>query len=141
VDSEREMILVVEDGDAVRTLVCDMLRQQGYEVMEARNGPDALKIWQQYADEIDLVVTDVLMPNMSGGELALQIASLRPETKVLFMSGYTGENILGDFERLEDLFLQKPFTASALAEKVRRVLEDPWEGLSGFRKPTAQTPQ
>jgi CheY-like chemotaxis protein len=135
----RQTILVVEDGDSVRTLISEMLRQYGYSVIEARNGQDALKIWQNDPDAVNLVLTDVLMPHMSGGELALRMTGLRPQTRFLFMSGYTGSNILNEYEQVDRLFLQKPFTASMLHDKVRQVLEGDWEGLEAFRRRSAQT--
>jgi CheY-like chemotaxis protein len=132
-----ETILVVEDGEAVRRLVCDMLTQIGYEVLEARDARDALKLWERNRDDIALVLTDVLMPHMSGGEMALKMAEIAPSTRVLFMSGYTGDDILHEFDGVDELFLQKPFTSMALQEKVRQVLEGPWNGLHARRRTSA----
>ena len=132
--SRRETILVVEDGEAVRRLVCEMLVTSGYEVIEARDAREALRIWERDPERIDLVLTDVLMPHMSGGELALRISEIRPQARVLFMSGYAGEDILLEFNRVNELFLQKPFTSSVLEEKIRTILDRPWQGLHAFRK-------
>jgi DNA-binding NtrC family response regulator len=134
VPAGRETILVVEDGEAVRKLVCEMLTAHGYNVIEARDAREAKRIWERDPDAIDLVLTDVLMPHISGGELALAMSDIRPETRVLFMSGYPGEDILQEFERIEELFLQKPFTSGTLVEKIRNILDRPWEGLNAFRK-------
>jgi CheY-like chemotaxis protein len=134
VPSKRETILVVEDGEAVRRLVCEMLVTSGYEVMEARDAREALRIWEREPEGINLVLTDVLMPHMTGGELALAISEMRPATRILFMSGYAGEDILHEFDRVDELFLQKPFTSSMLEEKIRTILDRPWHGLKAFRK-------
>ena len=125
---------MVEDGEAVRRLVCEMLATGGYEVLEARDAREALRIWERRQHDIALVLTDVLMPHMSGGELALAIAGIRPETRILFMSGYAGEDVLHGFDRVHELFLQKPFTSSMLEEKIRKILDHAWEGLQHFRK-------
>jgi DNA-binding NtrC family response regulator len=136
---ERQTILVVEDGEAVRKLVCEMLTNSGYNVLEARDARDALRIWGADPAGIDLVLTDVLMPHMSGGELALKMAEIRPETRVLFMSGYAGEDILSEFVDIDELFLQKPFTSHMLQEKIRRALDSDWEGIRRFcRQASAQ---
>lgn len=128
---------MVEDGEAVRKLVCEMLASNGYAVVEASNARDALTIWERDPESIDLVLTDVIMPHISGGELAQQLAERRPTTRILFMSGYTGEEILQQFQRLDEVFLQKPFTAHMLDEKIRLVLDRPWDGLEAFRRPVA----
>jgi len=126
--------LVVEDGEAVRRLVCEMLVTSGYEAVEARDAREALRIWERNPKAIDLVLTDVLMPHVSGGELAMAISEMRPETRILFMSGYAGEDILSEFDRVNELFLQKPFTSGMLEEKIRNILDRPWQGLQAFRK-------
>jgi CheY-like chemotaxis protein len=111
-----------------------MLVNSGYEVLEARDAREGLRIWERDPERIDLVLTDVLMPHMSGGELAVTISEIRPETRVLFMSGYAGEDILHEFDRVSELFLQKPFTSTMLEEKIRTILDRPWRGLKAFRK-------
>jgi CheY-like chemotaxis protein len=119
-----EVVLVVEDETAVRALVKDVLTSNGYTVLEASRGDEALSICDQHKGPIHLMVTDVIMPQMSGRELATRLASLRPDMKVLFMSGYTNEGIVhqGVLER-DTAFLQKPFTPNSLARKVREVLD------------------
>ncbi|MHB8654282.1 MAG: response regulator [Terriglobia bacterium] len=123
-----ETILVVEDEDTIRSLVRGILVSRGYTVLEANGGVGGLSICQQYPHTIHLLLTDVVMPRMSGPELAGKMASLRPETKVLFMSGYTNKAI-GQDGLLEKstAFIEKPFTPQALAKKVREVLDAPAE--------------
>ncbi len=130
----RETILVVEDGDAVRNLVCRMLVQNGYRVLEARDGRAALDICENHSGSIQLVLTDVVMPNMSGGELASRLARLQPGLRVLLMSGYTAEPVVQRLGRDSIAFLPKPFTSITLAEKVRQVLDAPWNGIPLGRK-------
>jgi CheY-like chemotaxis protein len=127
-----ETILIVEDEDQVRALARTVLTRHGYEVLEARNGDDALGICQARAAKIDLVVTDVVMPRMTGPQLIRHMGGLRPETKVIFMSGYPDNSIVhhGVLDR-GIVFLAKPLTPEALLRKVREVLdgasqEAPW---------------
>jgi PAS domain S-box-containing protein len=119
-----EVVLLVEDDSAVRALAGRVLRAHGYTVLEAANGEEALRSGQAHAGPIDLVLTDVVMPRMSGKELATQLAAQRPAVKMVFMSGYT-DNALFHHGQLEgDVeFLHKPFTPAALAGIVRRVLD------------------
>ena len=84
-----ETVLLVEDEDAVRALAREVLRRQGYVVLEARHGVDALRVAERHTDDIHLMITDVVMPHMSGRELAERLGSVRPKMKVLFMSGAT----------------------------------------------------
>lgn len=119
-----ETILLVEDDGAVRKLAMQILKKQGYKVLEAKHGGDALLISKKYQDLIHLMVTDVVMPGMNGRELAENLLAMRPEMKVLYISGYTDNAIvhLGVLEP-ETHFIQKPFTMEALAKKVREVLD------------------
>jgi two-component system cell cycle sensor histidine kinase/response regulator CckA len=119
-----EAILVVEDEDIVRTLACRGLREQGYTVFEARNGAEGLRMFEARPHGIDLVVTDVVMPEMGGRELAQRLAVLEPALPVLYMSGYTGEDVIqrGLLEPGAP-FQQKPFTPEALARTVRLMLD------------------
>jgi two-component system, cell cycle sensor histidine kinase and response regulator CckA len=118
-----ETILVVEDEPAVRDACTEFLRMQGYNILEAKDGLDALSAAKQHSSPIHLVLTDVVMPNLSGGELAEQIRHLRPGIKVLFVAGYAGRRVLD--HKVVDVdgnFLQKPYTLKQLAAKIREVL-------------------
>src|SRR5262249_5817553 len=97
-DSRRggETVLLVEDEDAVRALAREVLRRQGYAVLEARHGVDALRIAERHADDIHLMITDVVMPHMSGRDLAQRLSAVRPRMKVLFMSGYSDHAVHRD---------------------------------------------
>jgi CheY-like chemotaxis protein len=119
-----ETILLVEDEAEVRSLASELLQQMGYTVLEAALPTDAMSIVDQHVGRIDVVLTDVIMPRMSGPKLAAAIAAARPETKILFMSGYAGDAIArhGMLERARH-FLEKPFTPATLAAKVREVLD------------------
>ena len=118
-----ETILLVEDETAVRRAAAEFLSLRGYTVLEAKDGLDALSVAKNYASTIHLVVTDVVMPNMSGGQMAKELSRLRPETRLLFVSGYAGKTVLDHsvFD-LETNFLQKPFTLKQLSSKIRETL-------------------
>jgi len=119
-----ETILVVEDEEVVRALACRGLREQGYTVLEAKHGLEALEWIERDGTGIDLVISDVVMPELSGRELGTRLASLRPELPVLYMSGYTGDDVIQ--RGLLDPgvpFQQKPFTPEGLARKVREMLD------------------
>ena len=119
-----ETILVVEDEEDVRKLAVRILERQGYKVLEASQGLDGFLIAEKYEDLIHLLVTDVVMPKISGRELADRIAEIRPEIKVLYMSGYTDNAIVHHGVLGEGMkFIQKPFTVDGLARKVREVLD------------------
>ena len=119
-----ETILLVEDDEAIRRLTRDFLEKEGYKVIEARNGQEALWEIVRHAGVIHLMMTDVVMPGMSGKELAEKLAANRPELKVLYMSGYADAAIVrhGVLDS-EKAFLQKPFALQVLAEKLRAVLD------------------
>jgi PAS domain S-box-containing protein len=119
-----ETVLLVEDELEVRGLARDILRQQGYTILESADGDEALRIGREHAGPIHLLVTDVVMPLMGGRELADRLRAGRRETKVLYVSGYTDDAILRQgVSETGTAFLPKPFTASALAHKVRQVLD------------------
>jgi PAS domain S-box-containing protein len=119
-----ETVLLVEDEPAVRGLARDILHQQGYTVLEAADGDEALRVGRDHGGPIHLLVTDVVMPQMGGRELADRLQAGRREVKVLYVSGYTDDAILHQgVSETGTAFLPKPFTASALAHKVREVLD------------------
>ena len=119
-------MLVVEDDATVRRLIGEVLRCQGYTVVEVGNGQDAATLAETQLGQIHLLVTDVVMPGMSGHQLAGRLQSRRADLKVLFLSGYTDDAILRHRVREPGTpFLPKPFTPAALARKVREVLDQP----------------
>jgi signal transduction histidine kinase/CheY-like chemotaxis protein len=119
-----ERVLVVEDEPAVRNLVRTVLKKQGYSVVQASDGPEALRLAGEYEGPIHLLLTDTVMPLMNGLELARRLSAIRPETRVLVMSGYTEDRAVRHGALSADTsFLQKPFTPDALAKKVREVLD------------------
>jgi two-component system, cell cycle sensor histidine kinase and response regulator CckA len=119
-----ETILLVEDEKGVRAMIRHILKQEGYTVLEAGNSQEAFQHADQHKDAIHLMVTDVVMPGMGGREVAERIKSSRPDMKVLFVSGYTGDAIAhhGVLDKGVN-FLEKPFTAEGLTSKVRGVLD------------------
>ncbi len=119
-----ETILLVEDSEDLRQMTGAFLRMQGYTVVEATNGAEAVGVIQQYKARIHLMLTDVILPGISGPELAKRVASLRPEMKVLYASGYTGD-VLQRYGIPESNapFIEKPFSFDFLAQKVRGLLE------------------
>ncbi len=119
-----ETVLLVEDEPAVRRATAEFLSLQGYTVLEGKDGLDALSVAKNYGSIIHLAVSDVVMPNMSGGQLAKELAQLRPETKLLFVSGYAGKTVLDHkVVDLETNFLQKPYTLKQLSLKIRAALD------------------
>lgn len=127
-----ETVLVVEDEDIVRGLVREILVEAGYRVLEARQGEEALSLCAAYEQPIQLLLTDVVMPEITGKEVADRLHALRPETRVLFMSGYTVESIVHQGMLDADVeFIQKPFTPDALVKKVREVINS--NGKSGTK--------
>lgn len=119
-----ETVLLVEDEEPLRRATVEFLRLRGYTVLEARDGVDALSVSKNHGSTIHLTVTDVVMPHMSGGELAREMEALRPQTRMLFVSGYAGQTVLDHkVVDVENNFLQKPFTLKQLASKVRTVLD------------------
>lgn len=117
-----ETILLVEDDDAVRLLIRDELRKLGYRIVEARNGIEACLIATPYMGKLRLLLTDIVMPGMSGTELARQLRVIKPELNVFFISGYDDDIGIGVGDR-SIAYLQKPFTTEVLAERVRHLLD------------------
>ena len=121
-----ETILLVEDDASVRLLLRDALRKLGYRVIEARQGLEACLLASQELDRLDLLLTDMVMPGMGGRELAQHLMAIKPELRILFMSGFTDDvGILAGHERGTSGFLQKPFTPELLARTVRKILDAP----------------
>jgi PAS domain S-box-containing protein len=140
-----ETVLIVEDETNLRRMACHYLETQGYKILEAADGAAAVQICVAHNGPIHLLLTDVIMPGMNGHEVAKRVVSLRPNTKVLYMSGYA-ENAIGHNGTLDEgiNLLQKPFTLQALKEKVREVLdvekvpqEGPMRGQVAERGPTS----
>jgi two-component system cell cycle sensor histidine kinase/response regulator CckA len=121
-----ETILLVEDDAGVRGATRRFLEAHGYTVLEATQGREALRLCEKHCGPIDLLITDVVMPEMSGRDVAERLKPSRPNMKVLFMSGYTDKAIVhrGELDP-GTAFLQKPFTPDALSRKVREVLDSP----------------
>jgi PAS domain S-box-containing protein len=119
----RETILVVDDEEAVRSVVCTTLRRKGYAVLEAEGGPEAISVAEAHGAEIDLLLTDVVMPNLRGPDLAERLAVGRPGLRVLFISGHTDENGWKDNVAWPSArFLRKPFTPDQMLSQVQEVL-------------------
>jgi len=119
-----ETVLMVEDDEAVRNFSKKVLKRSGYNILEAQDGEEALMVSRAHEGPIHLLLTDVVMPKMSGRELADRLQELRPETKVLFMSGYTDNAIIRHGTLRSDVnFMQKPFTPELLSQRIRRILD------------------
>jgi two-component system cell cycle sensor histidine kinase/response regulator CckA len=122
--SGTETLLIVENEGAIRNLLQMALRKSGYTVLVAESGREALEIVRAHAGAIHLLITDVVMPDMSGPELVGQLVTIRPETQTLFMSGYM-DQALGEHGILPTNvnFIQKPFSPKVIAQKVRDILD------------------
>lgn len=135
-----ETILVVDDEPDVRDLAREVLVARGYEVLEAGDGDEALRVAEAHPAPIHLLLTDVVMPRLNGVELARQLTQLRPDTKVLYMSGFlvvgAGQHATAGGLSLEPgtPILAKPFSTDALARKVHEVLERPTPPRSPFSR-------
>jgi DNA-binding NtrC family response regulator len=126
-----ETILVVEDEDDIRDMVREFLERKGYIVVAANNGNDALQVAQRYKGAIHLLLTDVVMPQVGGPELAQQIKSMRPRIKILFTSGFPDHAAINEnFTDQSATILQKPYPLNTLASRIRQMLDT-----------TATTPQ
>ncbi len=132
-----ETILVVDDEADIREMVRDVLEAKGYTVLEAGDGADALLVAGLYPEPIHLALSDVLMPTMSGPDMAEDLKAVRPDTKVVFMSGYTTE-VMGQYGVLRSgaPFIAKPFSPDVLVRKLREVLDY----RSPFAKRSAPVP-
>ena len=124
----KETVLLVEDDNQVRSIAAMALEMSGYDVLVAANGEEALPLCERYNSKIDLLLTDVVMPRMSGQELSSRLLKLRPDTRVLYMSGYSENAIIhhGVMEEGTD-FIEKPFSPETLTRKIREVLDSPRE--------------
>ncbi len=126
----KETLLVAEDEGALREAICDYLRSLGYTVLTASSGQEALSAACEHEGQIDLLITDIVMPKMSGRELSQTLGSLRPDLKTIHMSGYTDDAVLRHgIKKSDATFLQKPFSLGTLARKVRDTL-DPAEAAA-----------
>jgi two-component system, cell cycle sensor histidine kinase and response regulator CckA len=119
-----ETVLLAEDEDPVRAVTAQLLQVLGYRVLQASSGAEALRLAETSQEKIHLLLADVVMPGLSGRQLADTLTSRDPGLKVLFQSGYTDDAIIRcGIRQAEVAFLQKPFTVGVLAEKLREVLE------------------
>ncbi|HET9226207.1 MAG TPA: response regulator, partial [Thermoanaerobaculia bacterium] len=118
-DSGTETILLVEDESEVRRVLHQILLGKGYRVIQAESGEEALAMARMFRGPIHLLLTDVTMPQMKGPELATRLVAERPQTRVLFMSGYNDESLSA-----EETILQKPFAAQTLTQTIRSILDD-----------------
>ena len=122
----QDTILLVEDEEAVRSFAARALRMRGYQVLEAGGGEEALEIVKQGTSKIDLIITDVVMPNMDGPTMVRAVKAMNPALPVIFMSGYAEEAFRRNDQNSEDIhFLPKPFGLKQLAAKVKEVLSAP----------------
>jgi CheY-like chemotaxis protein len=117
-----ETVLIVEDDEGVRVVASRILRDQGYKVLEARRASEARRIWEKHGPSVDLLLTDVVMPDVNGPRLAEELEKTRPGLRVLYMSGYPGAGGLVGPEGSALTCIEKPFTPSSLAAKVREML-------------------
>jgi len=119
-----ETILLVDDEESLRTVVVDLLRQLGYQMISAASGKEALALAEKHPTKIDLLITDVIMDEMPGPELAEMLLSSRPEMKVIFISGFAeGSLAPNGVLKPGTILVQKPFTIKVLSAKVREVLD------------------
>ena len=117
-------VLLAEDEPRLRNLVCEALQRQGYTVLVARDGAEAMRLSEQYLGPIHILLSDVVMPGMSGRQLADRLAPVRPEIRVVYMSGHDEATILRyGVSRPGTVFLQKPFTLETLARKLREAVD------------------
>ncbi len=120
-----ETILVAEDDQSIRDSLCDLLQDKGYKVLSAANGREGLNLSRDYEGSIDLLITDVVMPEMGGTELAEALFQQRPETKILYMTGHPGNVTLQHGLDSQAAFLQKPLEMEVLSRKLHSLLRHP----------------
>jgi two-component system cell cycle sensor histidine kinase/response regulator CckA len=121
----QSVILVVDDDAAVRQVTARVLERQGYRVLQAGEGAEALRVARELSGPLDLLLTDVVMPGMNGRELGEQLAALRPETRLLYMSAYTEDEVVLRGIRVSEVgFVYKPFSLEGLEAAVKRALSD-----------------
>jgi two-component system cell cycle sensor histidine kinase/response regulator CckA len=118
----RKIILVVDDTPAIRKMICQILARHGYTVLEAADGREALEVSEAHNHGIHLLLTDIIMPRMNGGELAEHLRRINPRLPMIFMSGYTSDGF-GPRPARATSFLAKPFTPHELTRTVREVLD------------------
>jgi CheY-like chemotaxis protein len=120
----QETILLVEDEPVLRELVREVLSEYQYHVIEAGSGVEALRVWDEHNGEVDLLLTDMVMPEgMSGRDLAMQLRQQKPHLKVIYTSGYSSESLSSDIGQSDTLFLAKPYLPPQLAQLVRQALD------------------
>ncbi len=124
-----ETILLVDDEPIVRRLVREMLTINGYAVIEASGGYEALRLIQGLNQPVHLLLTDIIMPRMDGHELARELARAHPETRVLFMSGYATDSNIKKVMAMGGQCIPKPFSIPDLTKTIRQMLDAPWAGL------------
>jgi two-component system cell cycle sensor histidine kinase/response regulator CckA len=126
-----ETVLLVDDNDVVRSAIKGCLQMNGYTVLEARHGQEALKVWDSHNDPIHLLITDVVMPFMNGQQLAQILNSRYPDLKILFLSGYSGEEIMPQQVTIPGAeFLNKPISMEILMRKIRELLDSDFIPMS-----------
>jgi DNA-binding response OmpR family regulator len=125
------MVLLVEDQKEVREFLVDALRDQGYSVLAASSGEEAMGICERDGGRVDLVLSDVVMPNMSGAQLVAKLTQKHPRVRVLFMSGFTGKVMERHGMPPGAGFIQKPFSPEQLSKKIREVLKSPVPAAPG----------
>ena len=121
-----ETILVVDDEPTVREMIREILETCGYQVLEAKNGFEAMEVYEREGEKINLVITDLLMPRMSGQSLVDLLSFSHLQNRILYISGYFDDHLItrSEIERQQN-FIEKPFTAESLARKVRSILDVP----------------
>jgi len=134
-----ETILIAEDEDEVRELAREILEHQGFHVLSARDGAEAVRVADRYVGRIHLLLTDAVMPHMSGRELAEYLGPRRRDMRVLFMSGYTDDAMIRYGVSSAGLFLPKPFTPDSLVQTTRTAIDQPEPGSGAERGSETRT--